>query len=1032
MKYFLLVVILYLIALSNTTGQCIVRGKVTDSNGETLIGVVVYPKSDISLGTTTDVDGNYALKLNNSKTQVIVFKFIGYRTLEDTIKCTAGVLLSNYALESTTQALKTVNITAKAGKSNDVQMESIKKLSSNTIDYISSETIKKIGDANVAAAVSRITGVSTNSGGIITVRGIGDRYVKTTINGSRIPTLDPFTNNIKLDMFPSSLIDNVVISKTARPDLPGDWAGAYLSVETKSYPDALSVNVETSFGYNNQSTFKDVLSSQRSSTDWLGYDNGFRDQNHGEFVNFNSKPSAYQEFSALGLSDYYKSIGVTNTTPWTDTYFKLGLVELGLLGKAQIDDPVAVQNATDQYNTLEYKGHAYDLINAKAVQSAKSLPNSWNTTTRRAPLNNSQSFSIGNQIKIFGRTLGFLVGFRYSSSVQYDPNSIANKITLLSKIGEGKVTEYDSSSQRLSKETNGWSGLANLAYKLNSNNSISFLFMPNVIGVNNVRVSHYFKVDEYGLYENIRKYQFYESRKQMIYQVNSDHYLPRYKVKIEFNASYTNGKSIAPDLKIISYGPKYDSIQTNEPQFMATSTGTGRYYRYLSDNVFDSRISAEFPLSKKTEVIRKLKFGGAYLNNSVKSDQYYYQLWEGLFSEYIRKASPYADPYGSDRFEIVTVVDPSSNMPLRSVQEYYRRDSYPTDHILGTNNTLAGFAMIDYSVNSTLRVSGGIRLEKAIMHTDCKVFDSLNLAPDDPRRSYEGASGIGPVTIKPGELNKINFLPSANLIYKLRNDESMPISIRVNISKTIARPNFRELSDNAAYDYELNSVVRGNSRLKMVQINNLDLRLETYFKSGDNILLSVFYKDFTNHIEVVNFGGTIGFVWINNPNYTWLAGIELEGKKAITKSLEFRANLTLVNSHSRFEQLYVNGEGYIIKGIGVVTHTMLGQAPYVINSMLSYTLKRQGLTASLSYNVQGTRLVIVGTGSLPDIYELPRHLVDTKISKQIGKHFNASVKVMDILNTSMVRSYKVDKKFVLDFDRYNYGTNYVFALSYKL
>lgn len=92
--------------------------------------------------------------------------------------------------------------------------------------------MKRTGDNNITAAVARVSGVSTN-GGFITVRGIGDRYVKTTINGSRIPTLDPFTNNIKLDLFPASLVDNVIITKTASPDLPGDWAGAYLSVETK-------------------------------------------------------------------------------------------------------------------------------------------------------------------------------------------------------------------------------------------------------------------------------------------------------------------------------------------------------------------------------------------------------------------------------------------------------------------------------------------------------------------------------------------------------------------------------------------------------------------------------------------------------------------------------------------------------------------------------------------------------------------------------------------------------------------------------
>ena len=112
---------------------------------------------------------------------------------------------------------------------------------------------------------------------------------------------------------------------------------------------------------------------------------------------------------------------------------------------------------------------------------------------------------------------------------------------------------------------------------------------------------------------------------------------------------------------------------------------------------------------------------------------------------------------------------------------------------------------------------------------------------------------------------------------------------------------------------------------------------------------------------------------------------------------------------------------------------MFGQAPYIINSMLTYTTKKQKFAASINYNIQGTRLVIIGPNiTIPDIYELPRNLLDIKISYKLGKHYNISLKIQDILNSPIVRSYKVDKNYILNFDRYNYGTNYIFALSYKL
>jgi outer membrane receptor protein involved in Fe transport len=237
------------------------------------------------------------------------------------------------------------------------------------------------------------------------------------------------------------------------------------------------------------------------------------------------------------------------------------------------------------------------------------------------------------------------------------------------------------------------------------------------------------------------------------------------------------------------------------------------------------------------------------------------------------------------------------------------------------------------------------------------------------------------------------------------------------------------LSDNAYFDYELNKVVYGNSLLKMVEINNYDLRLESYFKSGDNVSVSLFYKDFKNHIEVADFGQYL--IWINNENIAWVKGIELEGKTNLTKSLEFRANITLVDSRSAFNTSYLKADGYLVPGRDI-DRTMLNQAPYVVNTMLTYFAEKAGLTASLSYNIQGPRVISTGSyKDIPDIYELPRNLVDIKVIKSLGKHYNISLKVMDVLNTAIVRAYKIDGKYDLVYDSYKYGTNYVFAFSYK-
>jgi hypothetical protein len=1028
-KYFQARAFFFLLMLSGSASfaQGFIRGKVTDPGGEPLIGASVILKSNRSIGANTDLNGFYSLSLPDSSAQIILVSYIGYKTREELVRVKRGqVLIRDYSLSSSADSLKVVVITAKATKARNSYMEKMKMNSSVTLDYVSAETMKKTGDANVVAAVSRVSGVSTN-GGIISVRGIGDRYIKTAINGSRIPTLDPFTNNIKLDMFPASLVDNIIIMKTASPDLPGDWAGAYLSVETKDYPDKFTVSVESSFGYNNQSTFQEVLSTQvdnnstvkSTANNWLGYTNGFQDYNHSSFVNMIIEPSKYQEFIALGLGDYFRSIGVTGTTPWTDTYYKLALVQLGLLSKAQINDNNAFLSAQKAFNNGPYQKQVFHALNDAAVKASKAFPNNWNTSKQKAPFDFSQNFSIGNQVNLFGQPLGILAGFRYSSFIENDPNSFVNTLIDSKTDAKGKPIDYDATTQQITKETKGWSALVNLAYKFSPNHSLSLLFMPNVRGVNSVREG--FQSDAlstYAAYQtSIVKNQYFESRQQMVYQIKSEHFFPAPKIKAEINASYTNGSSHVPDFKVINI--PIDTSHRNGLDY-----GAQRYYRYLSDDLFDSRLAAELPLGAKPGLSRKLKFGGAYMWNSRKNDLYNYTVKDGPYAPQFFSDKPGSDPFSPDKFDIGQVTDANGNHSY-SVQKYYQNYSLPTDHTIGLSTLKAGYLMLDYAIVPALRFSGGLRVEQAYIHTDVKTFDSLNLPRGDLRRFVQDY-GI----VNAGNLNETSLLPSAGLIYKVRNEELNPINVRLNFSQTVARPSMRELSGVAAYDYELRDMVNGNPDLKMVQINNYDLRFESYFRSGDNVSISAFYKDFKNHIELVQFD-PYGFFWVNNSNQSWLKGIELEGRKVLFSHIELRANASLVDSRTTFVKQFTLTNG--TKEFGeTVTHTMYGQAPWVLNGILAYTLDSIGFSAALSYNIQGPKLVIEGGAGLPAVYERPRNLLDLTVSKTLGRHFVLTAKVRNVLNAANIRSYKFDEGYLLDYDRYRYGTNYVFSLTYRI
>ncbi len=223
--YFLprLIAVLTCLGLSSWMhAQGTLKAKVTDEKGQPLYGVIVVAMENQSILNRTEPDGSFELKFPDSKLYTLNFVLMSYNTLEEKMQLSNGETKSlNFTMFSSSYVMTGIDVKAKAVKNSDGYLDKLKMNEAKTIDFISGETMKKIGDPNVFSAIARVSGVSA-SGGLITVRGIGDRYVRTTLNGSRIPTLDPLTNNIKLDIFPASLIDNIIITKTQSADLPGD------------------------------------------------------------------------------------------------------------------------------------------------------------------------------------------------------------------------------------------------------------------------------------------------------------------------------------------------------------------------------------------------------------------------------------------------------------------------------------------------------------------------------------------------------------------------------------------------------------------------------------------------------------------------------------------------------------------------------------------------------------------------------------------------------------------------------------------
>lgn len=279
MKKNIILIAAMLIATSLYSQNGFLRGKVIDGSiGEPLFGATVV-KVGTTNGSVADFDGNYSLSLP-AGSHTISFQSVGFVTVtKENIVITEGETTTlDVVMGEDVQQLATVTVTAEVVRDNDIGMLLVQKKSINTVDGISSSAFRKIGDSNLSAAMGRVTGVSVQGGKYVYVRGLGDRYTKTAINGMIIPGLDPDRNDVQIDIFPTGILENVVVYKTFSPNLTGDFTGGLIDIQTKAFPDEKSTSIALGFGFNPSMHFNsNYLKYEGSSTDFLGFDNGQRE-----------------------------------------------------------------------------------------------------------------------------------------------------------------------------------------------------------------------------------------------------------------------------------------------------------------------------------------------------------------------------------------------------------------------------------------------------------------------------------------------------------------------------------------------------------------------------------------------------------------------------------------------------------------------------------------------------------------------------------------------------------------------------------
>jgi hypothetical protein len=247
MRYFLL---LFLLISFNAFSQSI-SGVVMDGEFNEPLPFANVLVKGTKIGSTTDIDGKFQIKVEPG-TYTVVFSFIGYSTVEISeviVKANKDTFLQ-VTLKSSSNQLTEVVVTTTSKKNSEASVLNIQKKSISLLDGLSIQAIKNAGDSDVAGAIKRVPGISVQGGKYIYVRGLGDRYSKTTLNGMELPGLDPDRNTIPMDIFPTNLIENIIVKKSASSEIGADFTGGTVDINLKDFSFSPEYTVNFTAGYN--------------------------------------------------------------------------------------------------------------------------------------------------------------------------------------------------------------------------------------------------------------------------------------------------------------------------------------------------------------------------------------------------------------------------------------------------------------------------------------------------------------------------------------------------------------------------------------------------------------------------------------------------------------------------------------------------------------------------------------------------------------------------------------------------------------
>jgi len=859
----------------------VLNGRVVNERNEPLVGASIKVR-EIEKVFMTNVEGRFTVSLEPGKKYQLEISAVSYQS-KIISEVEVGANLDNnleIVLDAAVKTMENVVITATPRrKENSIAMLNFQRNNTAVSSVLAADFIRTTPDKNTGEVLKRVSGASIQDNKYVIVRGLSDRYNQALLNDAMMPSSEPDKKAFSFDMIPAAMIDNIIINKTATPDLPGEFAGGLVQVNTRDIPTKSQLQVGFSIGYNTQSTFQDFTSNQRNSLDWLGFDDGTR-----------SLPGGLP-----GVSGY----------------------------RALTDDQKI--EATRTFNDL-----GYGEVTKRAIPIT-TFNLAWSDKTR---FRNGGTF--GTIIALYHR----------QGQIVYDEVERGRFEQVREPIFTG--TEIQN---RYSVNTG---ALANFTY-VKGKHKISFKNLFNQLFDDNYYTR---QLSNIGRLQDVElRSSFLNQRSLYSGQLEGEHAITKSGIKLKWNGSFSHNFKSQPDFRTAQY---VRSFSDPNGEYDLDDDDTRRFFSDLRDYNAGANGSLSIPFNL-AGAKQTLKVGGGTLVR---------------FRDFGARIFRY-EPASSSTDLTIPYDQAFLKSNINSNGLFLDDQTQNTDEYFGISALNSGFAMLDNKFGD-FRVIWGLRVE---------YFEQFLESTD--------------LSLKRVMVNteKLDFLPSLNVTYSLNPKNQF----RIAASKTVARPEFREIAPFQFFDYEQIWGIAGETSLKRTSILNADLRYEFYPKSGEIISVGLMGKKFTDPIEIRMDPGSNGDRWLfnySNADEATLYGVEFEIRKGLDfiseglSKLMFIGNATLLKSKVTLVTESISNQKT------EVDRPLFGQSPYLINAGFQYSDASWNLTAL--YNRIGPRLSLVGDpvgAGFYDIYEKPRNLVDLQATRKLweGKG-ELKLTVSDLLN----------------------------------